>query len=158
MKELILSNGQVALVDDADFDLVSKFSWHPHQARQRVPKTYVYGHANGKQVSLHRFLMAPEPGQLVDHINGDPLDNRRNNLRICAPSHNCMNRNRHRGPSGFIGVIAHTGGWRARVGLNGKTYRKDGFKTAEAAARARDAMAIALHGEFAVLNFPEEVA
>lgn len=108
-----------------------------------------------KKVLLHRVIMQPERGQLVDHINGDGLDNRRCNLRICSREENSRNSRPHGKTSKYKGVS-----WRKKDGLWVMHIRGGGerateiFKDEEQAARRYDELAKELHGEFAYLNFP----
>lgn len=102
---------------------------------------------------LHRFLMQPEPGQKVDHINHDTLDDTRGNLRFANSSQNGANRslakNNH---SGYIGVLpTESGRFVARLGRK----HLGTHDTAEEAAHVRDAAALDAYGVFAYLNFPE---
>jgi hypothetical protein len=113
--------------------------------------------------SMHRVIMKPGPGMVVDHINGNVYDNRKSNLRICTRSENMWNR----GPAkvgkvethGFKGVIKASPGkpkqWTAKLLCNGKKYLSKYFKTPKEAALAYDKMARDHHGKFAKLNFPE---
>ena len=112
---------------------------------------------------LHALIMNTPKGMFTDHINGDPLDNRRSNLRICTVSENNRNAPNHRdGTSGYKGVCyikdcpSRIKRWRAVVNYNKKAFYLGIFATAEEAARAYDAKALELHGEYAYLNFPNE--
>jgi hypothetical protein len=117
---------------------------------------------------LHALIMNTPKGMFTDHINGDPLDNRRSNLRICTISENNRNAPNHvDGTSGYKGVCYMKDGlnfkrgknakrWRAVVNYNKKVHYLGTFATAEEAARAYDAKALELHGEYAYLNFPNE--
>lgn len=89
----------------------------------------------------------------VDHINGDGLDNTRNNLRAVTPAENLRNqRLRKDNTSGFKGVSRHEGRWRARVRVDGKYTHVGLFDSAEDAARAYDEAARNMHGIFARTN------
>lgn len=144
--EITLTRGKVAIIDAADVVLVQGRSWfltgvptHPYAATRG---------SNNMPVTLHRFLMDPPPGMHVDHVNGDSLDNRRCNLRVATPQQNGANSRRKIGDVGYIGVHKHKGGkYFATVQLNIGT-----FDTAEEAARAYDAKATELFGEFAMTN------
>lgn len=155
-KSIMLSSGHVCLVDDEDFGAVSRWSWFPHKARQAADKVYAYAKIAKKATSMHRFIMQPTDGQEVDHANGDPLDNRRSNLRLCTRSQNCANIRRRPGSSGYVGVHPRNNRWAASVHKDGKKIGVGVFPTAEEAARARDEKAVELFGEFAVLNFARE--
>lgn len=96
----------------------------------------------------------------VDHINGNKLDNRRSNLRVCTHKQNMWNMSAHKATSSrFKGVtaVAATGNWCAVVGNTRTSYIAMGtYRSEEDAARAADRGAIKLYGEFARLNFPDE--
>lgn len=109
---------------------------------------------------LHRLIVGSPEGKQVDHINGDGLDNRKCNLRVVNRSANMANQRRPAGASGFRGVQQSNGGrckpWSATITVNGKAIHSCGHPTPEAAARARDEMALKHFGDHAVLNFPPE--
>lgn len=90
--------------------------------------------------------------QLIDHINGDSLDNRRSNLRYCTYSQNLMNTHKVRSASGYKGVYRHRKRWYAHITLNGRRFYLGLFKTPQDAAHAYNAKAKELFGEFACLN------
>ncbi len=108
---------------------------------------------------MHRVLMDALPGLEVDHINGDPLDNRLVNLRICSHAENCRNMRSNRGVSKYKGVRLrkhrHTSTWYAEIKYNYKSCYLGSFSTEEAAARAYNKKALELFGEFALLNIIE---
>lgn len=135
MVKVQLANGRgVALVDDEDADRVLSFRWC------RCGPGYVGHRADGKVVSLHRFIvgLAPGDGREVDHINGDRLDNRRENLRIVTRAQNNQNTPARGGSSAHRGVsfCKQTGRWRATAGLNGKLHHIGRFDTEAEAAEA----------------------
>ena len=95
----------------------------------------------------------------TDHINGDGLDNRKQNLRTCTHTENMRNRGKSKNnTSGFKGVSWHKRGktWDAKIAHNKKLMHIGSFKDKEVAAKAYDRKAIELHGKFAKLNFPIE--
>lgn len=99
---------------------------------------------------LHRVVAQALPTDFVDHINGDALDNRRENLRLCTHAENMRNRRRHKNnATGFKGVYPYRGGYRAQVRANGKKYQRGSFATPEEASAAYAEMATDLHGSFA---------
>lgn len=160
-REIPLTRGQVALVDDCDFDRVSAFSWFAKPAQQTDVKFYAARSARkgeeGTFIYLHRFIVLAPAHLLVDHISGDTLDCRRANLRLCTGRQNSINR-AYENLTGFRGVERTPGGFRVQFESEGVVFRLSALPTAETAARAYDALAREFHGEFAVLNFPKRSA
>lgn len=155
MKEIPLTRGLFAIVDDDIFDVASQYKWYANQIRTGEFYAARTSKSEGL-VYLHKFIMGKDG--IVDHINGNRLDCRRSNMRITDYRGNSFNRKmRSDNGSGFIGVKPSgrkKNPWRASIQVDGKEYSIGPFSTAEEAAIARDAAAIALHGEFARLNFP----
>ena len=151
-----LSRGKWAIVDTDDVPMIAEFSWAA--GNQGGGFTYARGWVEGKKVFLHRFLLGSPNGKRVDHINGDTLDNRRSNLRVVTHSQNVMNGRSHGDNqySKYRGVEFNKTKrqWTARICVNYKRTYLGSFPSAIEAARAYDAAAIELHGEFAHLNFP----
>ena len=121
-----------------------------------------YAMNGSRNRSIHRFIMNFPKGMDVDHINGDALDNRKENLRICTRSENCRNKKvRSDSKSGYKGVHQRppNGRYQAYIGdptRKGRHMYLGHHDSAEEAARAYDKKAIELHGEFASLNFPKD--
>ncbi len=156
-----LTKGQEAIVDECDAERVLAKKWHigvTHSrsgtifyAVHRLPRT----HAN-RALLLHRFIMEPLEGLVVDHINHDGLDNRRCNLRVATRSQNGANTKSRRSESGFIGVrINHCGVYYGRGDVSRSAFYTKWFADPESAAIARDELAIEHFGPFAALNFPQ---
>lgn len=148
-----LQDGSVAIVDNADADLIKGFVW------RRTSNGYVYADRGSLRISLHRLIAGAGENDLrVDHENGDPLDNRAINLRICTPSQNGANRGPDRRRAGrtsrFKGVSwsRTKNRWVTYIHVNGKTRYGGSFKIEEDAAREYDRMAFEAWGEFARLN------
>ena len=147
-KEIQLTQGKIALVDDEDFAmLVGMGRW-----------CYNSGYAvRGAGVRMHRVILAAPKSAHVDHINGDMLDNRRCNLRLCNNSQNQMNRRVARGVSKFKGVLWQkrangSGFWKATITKDGVVRYLGSFPTDLEAAAAYNAAAIELYGAFAAIN------
>jgi hypothetical protein len=164
MKEIILTQGKVALVDDDDFDRVSAYKWFA-SFRKRGQAFYARRtDETGKTVELHRFIMRCQKGRVVDHRNGDTLDCRKGNLRMATNIESLRNRGKQsNNKSGFKGVCVRrrrtkkgiTVRWQANIDVNGKQNRVGTFLSAIEAAVAHDAAARELFGPFARLNFPK---
>jgi hypothetical protein len=144
-----------AILDDADAHYARDWVWSVHRTGH---STYLRGYQRGiplaqqKMRYLHRILTDAPRGKDVDHINGDGLDNRRENLRVCTRSQNNANRHRSQSRSSpFKGVHFEkcTGRWRAEVHLNGKRHTLGRFDAIEDAAAAYSAKATELFGAFA---------
>jgi len=166
------------LYDAEDEDKISKYAWFIKyvkisgkcyvQASIPHPSGDWYYYPSGQRqrrqrrrtiLPLHQLIMETPKGMQTDHINGNPLDNRKENLRICTNAEN----QRNRGPqknntSGFKGVHWNTrrNMWQSYIAHNKKQTALGYFKDKEKAARAYDRKAIVLHGEFAYTNFPIE--
>lgn len=156
---IVLHNGKEALIDLADFDRIAAFRWQfeRRENREYARRTIERG-GKFKVVRMHRFVLGlTDPKVLVDHINGDGLDNRRSNLRTCTNEENLRNRGPTvRNTSGYKGVWFNrsANNWRAYIRVNGKAHHLGAFGTAREAADAYDTAAIGHHGQFARLNFP----
>jgi hypothetical protein len=151
---LDIGQGLVTIIDEDDVELVAGYRWYAMRVRGMVRGVGAFKHR--KFVALHRLLMGFPEGLFVDHINGDPLDNRKANLRACTNQQNGWNaRRRTAKKSPLKGVMPQMGRFYARIRVNGELLRLGGFDTAEAAALAYDAAAKQAFGEYAALNFPE---
>jgi hypothetical protein len=152
VKTIPLGDGFHTYVDAADFEWLNQWTWYVQDgyAIRREKRKYVY---------MHRQIMQPPEGMVVDHRNLNKLDNTRVNLRVCTQQENLCNRRKKRGTfSRFRGVSYPKGGpkYLAQVYYKGKTFFC-GYHTDEVeAARARDYTAVQVLGEEARLNLPEE--
>jgi len=145
-----LTKGFVALVDADDATLLHG-SFHAHPSRSGVN---VYA-ANSKRQYLHRIVLTAPINTVIDHRNGNGLDNRRSNLRLGNKSQNQSNRRKMPGKaSRFKGVCysERRKKWEARVCASYRRYLLGYYDTEEDAARAYDAGAKRVHGEFARTN------
>ena len=161
------------LFDEEDRELVESHTWsvllyhNTYYARTSIPHPDGgwYTSPNGKRqrrqttLRLHRLLMNPPKGMVIDHINHNGLDNRRENLRICTHAENMRNSRKGKdNTSGYKGVCwaKRDKKWRAQIRKDNKNIHIGYYNTLEEAARAYDAKAKELHGKYAQLNFPEE--
>ncbi len=159
MKTLTLSRGKVALIDDADFEWLSQWKWHAVWSTNGfyAKRQMRVGVKKQRAVALHRVLVNAQEDQIVDHRDGNTLNNQRYNLRICNAGQSARNRGVQNRPkptgttSVFKGVHKVRKGWEARITLNGKRHCKTLYNEVEA-ARYYDVKAIELHGEFAKTN------
>jgi hypothetical protein len=161
VKQIQLTQGQVALVDDDDFDRLSKFKWHAwwnKHTRSFYARRGVYDSTTGQTrvIRMNREVLDARPDELVDHRNHDTLDNRKENLRPCNKSQNGANRRglQSNNTSGYQGVTryARDGRWRAQLKINNKMLHLGYFSSKHEAARAYNEAAIKYHGDFARLN------
>jgi len=152
-----LTQGKVAIIDSADVTVVASYRWHARVDSKRPHVWYALTLRDGRTVSMHRLLLGAPAELKVDHKDGDGLNNRRYNIRLATDAQNCFNRATDRGTaSGFKGVTFHkkTKKWAARINKQGIGYNLGLFQATEDAARAYDAKARELFGEFARPNFP----
>jgi len=160
-KEIPLTQGFVALVDDEDYERCMKYKWHVSKhkdCRTLYAKGYG-GTSNGKYItlSLHRFILNPPKNMQTDHINCNGLDNRKANLRIVTSIQNKQNVNKYENNnSKYKGVCWHKRNkkWIAQICHNKKRIYLGLFTSKIEAARTYDKKAKELFGEFAKLNFP----
>lgn len=158
MKEISLTKGYVALVDDEDYEELSKHKWRVCKMRGG-PKAQRQSRrdASGKRTSvyMHRQITNAPPGLVVDHLNHDTLDNQRANLRVCTCAQNGANMRKRPGLSSrFKGVswYALCGKWRASITVNGRFKHLSLFDDEVEAARAYNRAAREHFKEFALLN------
>lgn len=160
MIEIPLTQGRVALIDDEDYDLVSRYKWRIDKRRgtSYVRANCQLSDGQWTTVLMHRLVLTGEiDGSDIDHVDGDGLNNRRSNLRVASRSQNNRNRTKTKSnTSGYKGVFCdkRDGTWYAKIGHNRSQQYLGRFPLPEDAARAYDARAIELHGEFARPNFP----
>ncbi len=157
-----LTQNKMVIVDSDDAESVKAFDWYAQNSRGRFYAARQMRLDNGKQklIFLHNWLVNPPDDMLVDHINGDSLDCRRSNLRLCTQAQNMRNVPLYRNStSGYKGVSLQptTGRWKAYISMDGDRHNLGDYGTAAEAARAYDARSRELHGEFGRLNFPNEV-
>ena len=157
-REIPLTRGKVAIIDAADYERVSGYKWHacrPSKLNIWYARSHVGKRPSRRFIHLHRIILDAPDGLQVDHVDGDGLNCRRSNMRVATRSQNQANKGKYRNnTSGFKGVCLAQGRWIAQIGHNRKVVYIGSYDTAEEAARAYDARAIELFGEFAGINFP----
>lgn len=170
MKTIPLTRGLVAVVDDEDYDFLMQWKWYAAKSwgdkfraerNLSAEESRVLGKGHGIRRMHHEVMRVPS-GTMLDHVNGDPLNNMRANIRPATRATNGMNRGRQvNNSSGYKGVrlwrhkhYTRTKPWVAQLGQGGRPVYKSYHATAEEAARAYDAAALKYHGEFACINFP----
>ncbi len=154
-----LTRGRVAQVDEDDYARIRQHKWR-YMTNGYAAKEDATVDKKESILMHHEILWCPE-GFEVDHINGDKLDNTKANLRVCTRGENQRNVPKLKNnKSGYKGVTFDrwTGRWVAKIGHKGKHINLGRYKTPELAAKAYDRAAIEYHGEFASLNFPQEVS
>jgi len=154
MQRFWTNNGFQFSVSDIDAERISRHRWTAHTANASG-KPYIRTYVHGKTIYLHRMLTGCPPTMRVDHKDTDTLNNMRPNLRVTTHDQNNLNRCGF-GLSGYKGVTREKTRFRARITFEEKTRSLGGFATAIEAAKAYDAAAFELFGEFAWLNFPED--
>lgn len=145
----VCPDGRSFIFSKSDYETVTRKKW------SISPFGYVLSSEDGKTIRLTTYLLRPGKGMIVDHINGDRLDNRRKNLRVASIADNNRNSGiQKNNRSGFKGVSLKQGKYEACVYADGKGIYLGRFSNPEDAARAYDTAARFLFGEFACVNFP----
>lgn len=141
-----------ATIDAEDADKVRGSKWRLDIKRKTSEATHYAATGRSPKIMLHRAVMGAKLGEIVDHVDGDGLNNRKENLRICNISENTANWHRLR--SKYRGVYYHkaTKKWAAEIYQQRKKYYIGLFGTPEDAARAYNQKAVELRGTAAKLN------
>lgn len=144
-------DGFSLIVSGVDAEGISKFRWRTFGAGN---KKYARASINGRRVLLHRFLLGLEEGdtEIVDHINGNPLDNRRENLRICSARENSWNRRVTNSLTGFHGVSYQGGKYLVKFTHDEEVIYLGSFNSAVQAAHEYNKKIVELRGNFAAMN------
>jgi hypothetical protein len=162
MKEISLTHGLVALVDDADYDYLMQWKWHATKAKQTYyagrgitrGKDKVYIH---KVFLMHREIMKCPDDMQIDHIDGNGLNNQRSNLRICTNLQNCWNMSKRSKICDYKGIyLRQNGKYRAYIKANGRRVNLGTYVEQEDGARAYDIGALYFFKEFSKTNFPKD--
>lgn len=161
MKQIALTQGKCALVDNADFDFLNQWKWCALKNRNKFYAVRGSVDGNGKRIliPMHRQILGlSDPKALGDHKDGNGLNNQRENLRSCTNAENLRNR-----PYTVNSKTLHKGVYwdkshncfKVQICTSGHQKHIGHFKSIEDAAKAYDEAAKRLHGEFAHLNFPK---
>lgn len=156
MKTIPLTHGLEAIVDDEDYEELSKFKWYAvgHTGQEYAAR--YGGHDSPQHIRMHRVLIRAPDGMQVDHINGNRLDNRKENLRLASQAQNSRNRGKFAIPtySRYKGVSYHKRDhvWQAEIKVDGKAIYLGSFTTEREAALAYNIAARQYHGNYAKLN------
>jgi len=141
MKKIALNKGMFALVDNEDFEVLSKYKWS-------YSGGYAKRWANLTTVCMHNFIMDTPYGMVVDHIDHNRLNNQKKNLRVCTPQENHENaKSSIKNASGYQGVYKSSSGWKAIVMDKGLRYQVH-CRTLEEAISERKRMMKKIHPEF----------
>lgn len=158
-REIPLTQGKIALVDPEDYERVIAFKWHAARRISTSTERWYAAHSTytdkkRSAILLHRFLLSLQGKEDVDHRNGDGLDNRRENLRVCTRSQNNANARKHRGSYRYKGVCldVRDGRWQVEIRVEGQRIYVGRYPDEKDAARAYNDAAVRYFGEFARLN------
>ena len=165
MREIPLTRGYIAIVDDEDYEWLMQYKWrvqiNTKDAMYAITSLAkrIEGYSWTRHETMHRMILELPEGQHIDHINGNKLDNRKCNLRLCTPSQNNKNLGKNRTYRGVPTTSTYKGVchrsrncWSATINVDGVPHRLGHFPTEEAAANAYDEAAKRLHGAFARTN------
>lgn len=156
-KKIPLTQGKYATVDDDVYEWASRHKWYAHRSGKTFYAVRNVGkYPHQRHLHLHREIMNPHDGTLVDHADGDGLNCTRANMRLASQAENTRNRGRNiNNTSGFKGVYwrGERGKWYAKIMVNGKFVYLGSSSRLEDAARIYDVAAIKYFGEFAKTNF-----
>ena len=153
-----LSSGRMAKIDIEDHKKVTKYNWH--LSSNKPPRIYaitnVYKNGRRTTLKMHRYVLnCSNPLIKTDHINGNGLDNRKSNLRLCSNQQNCWNQIKRKNSlhsKKYKGVDFHKNKWRARIRVSNKEKHIGYYKSEKLAAFAYDIQAAKYFGEFSNLN------
>ena len=160
-RRIKLTRGYYALVDECDFERLNRHKWQVNvrNGRPRQAGRTERRNQKSRYLTMHRVIMNPPEHMIVDHINRNPLDNRRANLRLSTPQQNSWNRSCPRNSKGskYTGVSLDRDGqkWRVRIVIDGESRFLGYYDDEKAAAMAFDKAARKHRGHFAFQNFPD---
>lgn len=151
------SKGEQFLFDKEDYIIISQYGWSTNKGHLEAKRRDSQGKM--RRIALHRLVVNCPDGLEVDHINGNPLDNRKENLRICTHAENTKNHQRlyKNNTSGYVGVYFSNvyNNWYVTISINNKTKRIGSYATKEEAIEAREAAELKYYREYSHLNNKE---
>ena len=157
--KVVLTQGKFALIDREDYPKIAPYKWCYHAIQGYAIATVYYVNPRRDRgqttFGMHRIITNAPVGIEVDHINGDKLDNRKQNLRLCLKRSNQANTGpRRHNKSGYKGVCLdkESGKFKAQININGRRKSLGRYNTPEEAALIYNEAAIAEYGEFAWVN------
>ena len=159
MREFILYDGTIVKVDDEDFNHIADYQWYLNKKDGKIRA--VVRNDNGRLFYMHREILAAPESAIVDHIDGNPLNNTKQNLRFVNDQQSNQNRGKFKNCSSkYKGVTWHkrVKRWQAQIGFNKDVIQLGYHETEELAAVHYDMAAIYLFGKYCRLNFPERAA
>jgi hypothetical protein len=153
MKQIPLTKGKYALVDDEDYEFLNQWKWQVNSDGYAI--TGVRNQGERIQIRMHRLIINTPKGMETDHINGNRLDNRRDNLRVATKSQNLRNQKKRKSLSLYKGLAyrKRDNAWEVNISDGSKQVFIGSFKNERHAAMAYDIWAKELYGKFAKLNF-----
>ena len=155
MKKIKVGPINFALVDDEDFEYLNQYTWSVNLQNRKKPRAF----SQKLKTYMHRLIVNCPKDMQVDHIDGNPLNNQKSNLRICTLKENCRNiKKRKKGTSEYKGVYFEkfSKKWRAEITFNNKTIKLGRFLNEKDAALAYDEAALFYFKEFSSLNFKKD--
>jgi hypothetical protein len=155
-----LSSNKIALIDKEDYDKVKDYSWFA-QYDEKGKRFYARTGTHGTKIRMHRLILDAKESQIVDHKDHDGLNNRKNNLRLCEQSQNCMNKlYQSNNTSGYRGVSFHKGKnkYQATIMVKRKQIYLGSFDTAIEAFKVYQEKARELFGAFYCKEKPKKGA
>lgn len=152
---ITLTQGKYAVVDEDDYEKLSKHKWFATKDKKTFyARRMMVGAQGRRMVMMHRVILNYYGKMQIDHINGNGLDNRKENIRICTPSQNQRNRNKSANKTSIYKGVSRTkyGTWHAYFRYNGKQINLGAYNKEEDAAQKHNTIAILLWGKYAKLN------
>ena len=159
-RRIYLGEGLYTVVDPEDYYRLCKYHWGKDGNGDTAYAVRLKRNKNSSRILIymHREIMKPPKGRLIDHKNNIPSDNRKSNLRTATQAQNLRHRRkiRRKTSSRYIGVYYRSNRkrWAVQIDYRGKTRWVGSFTDEVEAAKARDKAALKYHGDFAILNFP----